>query len=189
MPALATAGVLAVVLVLARGSLSPQPATASVANKPNTAQAKEPEPKAAATAPTQPAARPETVRINLRTVPEDATIRIDDGPELASPYVGQVLSTTNPRVIQVSAEGYVSERRTVTFDRDQELLMQLEPIPGKAPPRAGRDRKPSRGRTEPVAAPQTTPVQPVGTVATEPVMERRPKKPRTLDTDNPFAGG
>ena len=39
--------------------------------------------------------------------------------------------TPDPRVIEVSAEGYVSERRTVTFDRDQELLMQLEPIPGK----------------------------------------------------------
>jgi serine/threonine protein kinase len=154
MPTLATAGVLAVVLVLARGSLSPQPATASVPNKPSTAQPAEPEPRAAATGPSQPAPRPETVRINLRTVPEDATIRIDDGPELASPYVGQVLSTTNPRVIQVSAEGYVSERRTVTFDRDQELLMQLEPIPGKPQPaRAGVRRNP-RGRTDPVAAPQ-----------------------------------
>jgi eukaryotic-like serine/threonine-protein kinase len=189
MPALATAGVLAVVLVLARGSLSPQPATASVGSKPNAAQATEPEPKAAATPPAQPTARPETVRINLRTVPEEATIRIDEGPALASPYVGQVLSTTNPRVIEVSAEGYVSERRTVTFDRDQELLMQLEPIPGKAQPRTARDRRNPRGRTEPAAAQPVNPVQPVGTVATEPVMERRPKKPRTLDTDNPFAGG
>jgi serine/threonine-protein kinase len=187
MPALASAAVLAIVAAFARGTLSPSQATASD-NTSTPAAVRPPlvEIPKQPTAGEDPPARPQTVRISVRTLPEDATIRIDDGPSVTSPYVGEVLANGNSRVIEASAPGYASELRRVTFDRDQELVLELSSLTrdGK---RVKSTRKP-RGKSDP--SPQVT--QPVSTPVPSSVSQSDPpprtKKPRTLDVDNPFGG-
>jgi serine/threonine-protein kinase len=188
MPALASAAVLAMVVAFARGTLSPSQATAS--DKPATPAAVPPpvvEIPKQPTAGEDPPARPQTVRVTVRTVPEDATIRIDDGPSVASPYVGEVIANGSSRVVEASAPGYASELRRVIFDRDQELQFELTSLtPGKKPAKPGK--KPLKGKTEqvtPAAPPLTAPYPSSVSVSDPPI---KPKKPRTLDVDNPFGG-
>jgi eukaryotic-like serine/threonine-protein kinase len=188
-PALASAAVLAVVAAFARGTLSPSQATASD-NQPATpaaVQAPALEISKQPTAGEDPPARPQTARIAVRTVPEDATIRIDDGPSVTSPYVGEVLANGSSRVVEVSAPGYASELRRVIFDRDQDLLIELASLtPGKKGTKPVR--KPIKGKTEQssqAAPPVTSPYPSSASVSDPPV---KPKKPRTLDMDNPFGG-
>jgi hypothetical protein len=190
MPALASAAVLAIVVAFARGTLSPSQATAS--DTTNTPAAVRPPPVEIPKQPMageEPPARPQIVRISVRTVPQDAIIRIDDGPGVASPYVGEVLATGNSRVIEASAPGYTSELRRVIFDRDQELVLELSPS-GKDPKDAKRakTKKPPRGKSEPSVQPTQPVSSPVPSSVSQSEPTPRTKKPRTLDADNPFGG-
>jgi len=120
------------------------------------------------------------VEITVRTIPPNASIRIDDGPPLPAPYTTKVASSDQPRVIRASAPNHVSITRQVAFDQTQEIVLELSQIQMQRRPR-------------PRAKPDPTPTSPAPAVEFAPVQAREPgvppsKRPRALDENNPFAG-
>jgi serine/threonine protein kinase len=184
LPVGAGLGVLSLVIVLAKGTLSAvQPAPVLAANHPEPVAQKlveatplvRPEQTGAERV---PEATPASVQITVRTIPPNAIIRIDDGAPMAAPYTATLASSNQVRVIRASAPNHVSLTRQVAFDQSQEIVLELTPV--------GNQRKPKpRVKAEPPAA--TAPPAP------EPGFVREPgstqgKRPRALDVDNPFAG-
>lgn len=178
-PAGAAVAVLGLVVVLAKGTLGTveSQGLAPVANP-----AAAPEQLVVASEPVRQPAPPEPasaeaspVEITVRTIPPNASIRIDDGPPLASPYTAKVASSDQPRLIRASAPNHVSVTRQVAFDQTQEIVLELSQVQRRPKPRA---------KPEPAPTP---------TVETTPVRVREPaappgRRPRALDENNPFAG-
>lgn len=184
LPAGAAIAVLGLVVVLAKGSLStvePEAAAPVV----NSAAASQQLVAASASArqPVEPApasTEAAPVEITVRTIPPNASIRIDDGPPLPSPYTTKVASSDQPRVIRASAPNHVSITRQVAFDQTQEIVLELSQVQVQR-------------RPKPRAKPAPAPPAPAPTVETTPVRAREPvappgKRPRALDENNPFAG-
>jgi hypothetical protein len=81
--------------------------------------------------------------------------------------------------IEVEQDGFRSERRTVTFDKDVELSIELKAA-------AGRPYAVSRPTTKPAA---TTEPAPAVTTAPKPEEDPGKKKPKPtveLDEQNPY---
>ena len=183
LPVGAGLAVLALVVVLAKGTIgTPQhePAATApppVASPPVTVTAVTPSPPR----PAEPAPpeTPRDVRITVRTIPENASIQIDDGAPVTSPYTLETAPSATPRVIRATAPSYTSTTRQVAFDQAREIVIELAPVPGKGRPRPRTKPEPGGASTPSV---ELTPVAP-----REPGM-LPPKKPRALDEDNPFAG-
>jgi eukaryotic-like serine/threonine-protein kinase len=185
LPVGAGLSVLVLVVVLAKGTLSikepesnasASSGSASTQQLVNTSEpAREPERGGAAS----PSA-PDQVQIIVRTVPSNASIRIDDGPPVSSPYTVQVASSSELRMIHASAPDHVSITRQVAFDQAREIVLELSTVP-------------SQRRLKPRFKPDPNPAPPAPSVEMQPVKVREPgtlpsKRPRALDETNPFAG-
>ncbi len=185
LPVGAGLSVLALVVVLAKGTLSPrgpEPSAPASSGTSSTEQLVAPSEPARGPAPASAASAsaPDQVQIIVRTVPSNASIRIDDGPPVASPYTVNVPSSSELRMIHASAPDHVSITRQVTFDQAREIVLELSQV--QAPRRVKPRHKPDPG-----PAPATPSVE------MQPVKVREPgmlpsKRPRSLDEDNPFAG-
>jgi hypothetical protein len=184
LPVGAGLAVLAVVIVLAKGTLGtvqPEPVAPSasptltpVATAPITPASAEPKPVLDVNTP------PREVQITLRTIPPNASIRIDEGELVEAPYTLQTASSAELRMIRASAPNYVSVTRQIAFDQTREIVLELAPVPG---PRRPKPRnKPEAASASPSPPPDVAPVK-----AREPGTLPA-KRPRALDEDNPFAG-
>ena len=186
LPVGAGMAVLGLVVVLAKGTLgTPEPVVVAPSATPAPAPVipvatSAAPPVVAAPQPTEaPApAAPKDVEITVRTIPPNASIRIDDGEPVEAPYTLQTPSSSELRMIRASAPNYTSVARQVVFDQTREIVLELTPVPTQ--------RKPGKGRNKP--EPTATP-----SPALDPVKTREPgtlpaKRPRPLDEDNPFAG-
>jgi serine/threonine protein kinase len=187
LPVGAGLGVLGVVVVLAKGTLgTPAPVVPTVTTAPSVIV---PVSRHEAVVPTQSAPTPsvaeplvvaQDVQITVRTVPPNASIRVDDGEPVEAPYTLTAAKGAEPRTIRASAPNYTSVTRSVAFDQTREIVLELVPAPTQRKSRV-------RGKAEVTPTPQApsvdlTPVKPrePGTLP--------PKRPRALDEDNPFAG-
>jgi len=69
-------------------------------------------------------------RLTLRTVPADATIKIDSKDVGQGPTLGPLLLGPGEREIEAARPGYRSERRTVKLvsgkDRSEEFVLEVE---------------------------------------------------------------
>ena len=97
----------------------------------------------------EPPAAPREVSITVRTIPPNASIRIDDGEAVEAPYTLQTPSSAEPRMIRATAPSYATTTRQVAFDQTRDIVIELTPLPGQR-------RKP-RGKSEAAASPTTTP--------------------------------
>jgi eukaryotic-like serine/threonine-protein kinase len=189
LPVGAGMAVLALVVVLAKGTLGTGPeAPVAVATPSAPAPAlKQTNPEPAVPAPAKPetvntnVAPPEDVQITLRTIPSNGSIRIDDGEPVNTPYMLRTPSSGELRVLRASAPNYTSVTREVTFDQTREIVLELAPLPGQRKPK-------SRNKPEPTATPATPSVEATPVKVREPGTLPPPKRPRALDEDNPFAG-
>jgi hypothetical protein len=86
--------------------------------------AEQPEHVVPPTAPLRP--NEEKVQLILRAAPPEATFRIDDGPSLENPYVGDVPRSVNKHTITAVAPGYIERMREVRFDSNLTLDLSLE---------------------------------------------------------------
>jgi eukaryotic-like serine/threonine-protein kinase len=191
LPVGAGMAVLALVVVLAKGTLgtppeppvavvtSPAPALAPAIPAPVVPSPAKPESVNTNVAP------PEDVQITLRTIPPNGSIRIDDGEPVNTPYMLRTPPSSELRVLRASAPNYTSVTREVTFDQTREIVLELGPQPGQ--PSGQRKPKP-RGKPEPTATPVTPSVEVTPVKTREPGTLPPPKRPRALDEDNPFAG-
>ena len=130
-----------------------------------------------------PAARPspsvasvaQLVTITLRTDPQEAELRIDQGPKLTSPQVITTEPNEQLHVIVAGLEGFESQSRQVVFDHNQEIFLGLKQ---KAPISA-----PSASSGKTTIAVQRPPNQDAVNIR-----NMKPKRPkRSLDPSNPFA--
>ncbi len=182
LPVGASLAVLGLVVVLAKGTLdteSPQlvvpasdpgssPGQFLAANEPSTDSAR-----------AEPGAVAVPVQITVRTIPANASIRIDDGAPMSAPYSAEVAASDQVRVIRASAPNHVSVTRRVAFDQTQEIVLQLDQIQSQRRPKTRVKTDPQPSVTVPVTASEPAP----GSAMSPPV-----KRPRALDGDNPFAG-
>lgn len=184
LPVGAGLAVLALVVVLAKGTLGtvqPEPVTpAATTPIPTIVTA----PVTTRELPAQPAVSespvaPREVSITVRTIPPNASVRIDDGEPVEAPYTLQTAASDAPRTIRASAPNFASATRQVAFDQTRDIVIELTPLPGQ--------RKKPRGK------PEATPTPAGPSVEIRTVTPREPgvlpsKRPRALDEDNPFAG-
>jgi serine/threonine protein kinase len=187
LPVGAALGVLGVVVVLARGTFGTEPpevvlpataASAPLPGEPSTHTALQlPEPT--------PATEVQAVKITLRTIPARATLRIDGGDPLSSPYNMEVAPSQQLREITASAPNYTSVTRQVSFDQTREIVIELDPQQPQRPPQ--RPPPPRRSRPPQAASEPTPPLQQELPLV-KPHEGNPGKRPRALDEDNPFAG-
>jgi len=187
LPVGAALGVLGVVVVLARGTWGTEPpevvlpataASAALPGEPSTHTALQlPEPT--------PATEVQAVKITLRTIPARATLRIDGGDPLSSPYNMEVAPSQQLREITASSPNYTSVTRQVSFDQTREIVIELDPQQPQRPPQ--RPPPPHRGRPPQAASEPTPPLQQELPLV-KPHEGNPGKRPRALDEDNPFAG-
>ena len=87
---------------------------------------------AAATPAASVAPHETTVEVAIEVTPARATITVD-GKEIGrSPFHASVPKDAAAHQIQVSADGYQSETRSIAFDRDVRLELELKPRPAPA---------------------------------------------------------
>jgi len=191
LPVGAAFAVLGVVVALARGSWGPAEqalavAPANAANAPSEPALRLPRPPPPE--PT-PAVDAQAVKITVRTIPPRATIRIDGGDPLSSPYNMEVAPSQQLREITASAPNYASVTRQVSFDQTREIVIELDrqqqqQQQQRQPPRRGRAPAAANDNSPPPAQdPELPLVKP-----REPGSPPPSRRPRTLDEDNPFAG-
>jgi eukaryotic-like serine/threonine-protein kinase len=184
LPVGAGLSVLALAVVLAKGTLGtvrPEPAVATTVAIPSVilpvathqlpVEVQPPTP--------EPLAPAKEVQITVRTIPSNASIRIDDGEPVEAPFTLRAAPSAEPRTIRATAPNYASVTRTFSFDQTREIVVELTPAP------AQRKIKP-RGKAE------LRPATAAPSVDLAPVKPREPgvlppKRRRALDEDNPFA--
>jgi len=137
----AAVGVIVLVAMFAGGSSSTASQTATAAS-------------ASATATGTPSAvmpKEDTVEVAIDVTPSRATILLDGKDIGRSPFRASVRKDDGVHRVQVSATGYEPETRTLAFDRDVRLELELRPqAAGHAPtatdvaPTAGSDLKVQR---------------------------------------------
>ncbi len=178
LPALAVGSVLAVgalgaVVYIRSESGNKQSTSAAAAPKASA----EPTAEAAATA-SASAVDANTITINV-AYPDGARLKLDSGYVESNPFKARVPKDGTLHKIEVEQDGFRSERRTVTFDKDVELSIELKAA-------AGRPYAVSRPTTKPAA---TTEPAPAVTTAPKPEEDPGKKKPKPtveLDEQNPY---
>jgi eukaryotic-like serine/threonine-protein kinase len=181
LPALAVGSVLAVgalgaVMYFRNENADKQRANADAASPKASA-----EPAAEATATTAAAAsagNTNTIAINV-AYPDGARLKLDSGYVEGNPFKANVPKDGTLHKIEVEQDGFRTERRTVTFDKDVELSIELKAAPG-------RPYAVSRPTTKP---PPTTEPPPAVTTAPKPEEDPGKKKPKPtveLDEQNPY---
>jgi hypothetical protein len=76
---------------------------------------------------TASAPRETTVDVWIEAAPSRAKIVLDGKP-LKAPFRAAVPKDASPHAITVSADGFAPETRTISFDRDVHLELQLRPL-------------------------------------------------------------
>ncbi len=91
-------------------ALRPTPAAASVVAAPP-----EPEPKA-----------DEEVSVHIVAVPSEAQLFLDDEPLPTNPFAKRMAKDDRPHSVRAEATGYTASSRSVTLDKDVDLVLPLE---------------------------------------------------------------
>jgi serine/threonine-protein kinase len=187
LPVGAGLAVLGIVVVLAKGSLGLAPPPPAPLASTLTMPAPSVAAPSVSSEPTQPTPDPEpaatvearAVKITVRTIPPNATIRIDDGNAVSAPYSVEIAPSAEQRVITASAPNYQSVTRQVSFDQTREIVLELDRLQRQVR-RHRTNAEPSPAARDPEAAaePPPKPREPVGPG----------RRPRALDEANPFSG-
>ncbi len=149
-------------------------ATGTSSQKPQPASELMPAPK-----PPLPA---EQVAVTIR-YPDTARAKLDGGTVTGNPFVAKVARDANMHHVSIEEEGYKTEDRTVTFDKDVDLSINLTPLSTAKPAAGGRPRpvlvaKGAPSATKPSADPSTV---------DEDGPRRAPPKPKfEIDEQDPY---
>ena len=123
----------------------------------------------------RPQPHPEQVLIVISAQPPSAEVRLDDEQRVANPLVVRAQADGSQHVVVVTAPGFTPRTRRLTFDRDQEVAIRLEPLPSS-------DAQPKPAGTKPlVVGPRPTTSARAPSTGTKTV--------RPLDETNPFGDG
>jgi len=115
------------------------------------------------------------ITVTLLAYPPRAVLYLDDGPALPNPYQLTVLPDAKVHQVRASATGFADRTEELRLDGNKELRLTLAAVaPGARPPFT--KAKPSAEATHGTPAPTSGDLPKVVT-----------KRPRVLDSDNPFA--
>jgi hypothetical protein len=161
-------------------AVQPSPTAAAPAAAPiaTAVPAAQPERVAPAAAPAEPA----TVRIQLQTTPETATLLID-GATVGNPY-DQRLPKSGKHRVRVQAPGYRESDITLNFDRDRDLSVRLQKLRG----RAARRSAPASSVAAPRPAAPAAPPPPVLSIKPAAPEKHAPAKAAPAKTPPKGAG-
>ena len=115
------------------------------------------------------------VSITLRSDPQGAQIRIDDGPTSLSPVSFEAKPSAQLHRITAQLAGYEAQHREVAFEHNQDIILGLKPLVVDTVTITATGSKPNNSTTK-RSNNQATPAS-----TTSP---RRPRRP--LDPSNPF---
>jgi hypothetical protein len=132
-------------------------------------------PSAPSAPPAASAAPSADITLTLRAEPADAVLYLDDGSVLSNPYQLVVHADLSNHHLRAVAPGFVERVEPLTFDHSKEVVVALS---GRAPQPSTLGPKHPKPAVPP--APSARKPGDSSTVTK--------KAPRTLDTDNPFAG-
>jgi serine/threonine-protein kinase len=137
----------------------------------------------ASTAPSAPA----TIAIRVRTTPTNAKLTIDNGPPLATPYVGTREKEQGMHVLRVTADGYESEQRDITGSNDVDLDIALRP----AAVADASTAPPTTKAAAPIFVGQAARPKTTAAPAADPVAAKPPPPPRkakhSIDESDPYS--
>lgn len=71
---------------------------------------------------------PETVALRITAFPRGATLTLDGARLPSNPHLEKVKRDTRSQPLLVEAEGYLSESRLLVFERDQDIVLTLQPV-------------------------------------------------------------
>ena len=134
-------------------------------------------PSSVAPAPRPSVAPPELVTISVQAVPSDATLTIDDGSAVPTPRTLVVPRDDRPHVFELRAPHRAGLARTVVFDRDQSLTLELGP---ERKGTAAGDKPGTRQSSRVGAQVDKTTADPFAA----PLRAHRPRRP--IDETDPF---
>jgi len=183
-PALAAGSVLAMgalgAVVYLRGGSSTenrQPSTTSAAKSTDNA------PKDVATAVSSPTgSASDTSMINIVVAyPEGARAKLDGGYVEGNPFTARVPKDGSLHKIEIERDGFRSEKRTVTFDKDVDLSIELRAAPGR-PFVVARPTTTTKPPATAEAAATTPPTKP----PEDDPGKKKPKPTVELDEQNPY---
>jgi hypothetical protein len=140
-------------------------------------------------APAAPTA--EAIQLTLR-FPEGAKAKLDGGLLDKNPFVAKVTKDTAMHQLEVELDGFETEKRTLTYDKDVDLTIELDPLPTaeksaepKTGPRAVGGGRRYGGGKRPTADPP--PADPPPAKVEEPEGGRKKPKPSVeIDEQNPY---
>ncbi|WP_236519184.1 serine/threonine-protein kinase [Sandaracinus amylolyticus] len=189
---------LAIGVILAAGTGALGLALALTAGSAPDASTELPTAPSSASAPSDvaPAAR---IRVHISAQPETARAELD-GASIALPFDVALSPDAALHVLTVQAEGHVTERRALAFDRDLELAVALQAAPDDAPvaQEDERGRRPSRPVRAPIVRAETPSAPPAAPPVAQPqaqpasdddgsILVAPRRRLPTIDTDDPYA--
>jgi serine/threonine-protein kinase len=148
----------------------------------------------AAVAPRPSADLPESetsVSLRIEVSPPSARIRVD-GAALDAPFAGKFDRSSAMHLVEVTADGYLPEKRIISYEQDQTLNIALEPIPAESSrSRARRARRAeaaaARAAAEPVVGAGASPAPAAAVTVPGAELAPRPRlQPSDLDVSNPY---
>jgi hypothetical protein len=126
--------------------------------------------------PDDPPEAAEKMLIMITAQPPHAEVRLDDERQGANPLVRRVPADGSTHAVVVTASGHEPQTRRLTFDREQEVVVRLTPLPETS-------SKPKPPGPRPPVFPGP---RPTGNTRPEPP-DSKPTRP--LDETNPFGDG
>ncbi len=120
----------------------------------------------------------EMIEIMVR-YPETAKAKLDGGVVDRNPFQARLPKDGSIHRFEVEKDGYKTEKRTLTFDQDVELTIELTPI-GSRPYLRPTSRPSSKASAEPAPPPPPKPTDEDGP-------KRKPPQPTVdIDENNPY---
>jgi hypothetical protein len=122
----------------------------------------------------------EAVTVRVVAVPSDALLSVEGGTPSRGPLALSAPAGQPGKDVEVSAEGFESQRVTITFDHSRTQLVELAPIPSvrAAPANRGVTRRRAQ-RTREKASRRQQPGDPFSLP-----LQRPPR--RSIDVSDPF---
>jgi hypothetical protein len=140
-----------------------QQAQAALSATPPPTSAPTPAPAASLVTAPQPT---RLVEISVAATPKHAEILLDGEKVGEGGFSRSTRPSHEPRLLEVRADNYITDKRDILFDRTQALTISLQKVTSRAAPRRATGKKPE------------LPL----------VQQPGPRRtPRSLDDDNPFA--
>lgn len=141
------------------------------------------EPMVTPASPAPEPSKPVPVTVRIAVQPAEAELLLDGAVVGVGAYEASLEASPEPRLLEARLEGHRSLSRRLVFDRNQDVHLELVAV--------ATSKTATRSPVPAPAKPKTTttaqqPAQPSPPAVGTPLPTGKPKKPRPIDSTNPF---